>query len=78
MYARSSIVHGGVCALAIGNSIIEAVIENVKSIVIAIAKVLFLAIFIFHILLFVDTFAADPAAGSFFRLPKGASGFKSC
>jgi hypothetical protein len=39
--------HPGVCALALGISAIEAVIDNAKNIAIAIAKVLLLAIFIF-------------------------------
>jgi hypothetical protein len=39
---------GFACALAFGISVIEAVIESIKNIAIVIAKILFLAIFIFH------------------------------
>jgi hypothetical protein len=45
--------HGGVCALAVGISIIEAVIENIKSAAIRVAIVLLLAIFIFLFLLLI-------------------------
>jgi hypothetical protein len=46
MYAQVGMLYGGVCALALGNSIVEADIESVKRIAIVIAAVLFLAIFI--------------------------------
>jgi hypothetical protein len=47
IYALSVIVHGGECALVVGISIIEAAIESIKNIAIAIAAVLFLANFMF-------------------------------
>jgi hypothetical protein len=47
MKAYVGIYHTGVCALVVGNSIIEADIEIIKNIEIAIAADLFLAISIF-------------------------------
>jgi hypothetical protein len=44
--------HAGVCALALGNSIIEADIESIKNIAITIVTILFLAICIFIFLQF--------------------------
>jgi hypothetical protein len=49
-----AICHGGVCALAVGTSIIEADIESVKNIAIAIAIVLFLANFMYFYSPFFD------------------------
>jgi hypothetical protein len=46
MYAWSVIVHAGVCALAVGISIIEADIESIRNIAIAIAAILFFSIFL--------------------------------
>jgi hypothetical protein len=40
-------IHGGVCALAVGNGTIAAVIESIKNKAVAIAAVLCLAVSIF-------------------------------
>jgi hypothetical protein len=41
---------GGVCALAFGTSIVEAVIESIKNIAIVIAAILFFSVFILFFL----------------------------
>ena len=48
--ANVGICHGGECALALGISIVEAVIESIKNIEIVIAAILFFRVFILFFL----------------------------